>query len=138
MHGVPFRSTPRMTCLFLPRMTCLFPSPRTARFVRSAAHGAPIFSSSSLHDLIKKKQKRPFCNGLFFVRPCRYYVNGSRFVGTPYFHRGSLTSSRKLMIIPRTSPRNYGGGSWIRTSEVSDNRFTVCPLWPLGNSPWSW
>ena len=28
-----------------------------------------------------------------------------------------------------------GGGSWIRTSEVSDNRFTVCPLWPLGNSP---
>ena len=29
----------------------------------------------------------------------------------------------------------FGGGSWIRTSEVSDNRFTVCPLWPLGNSP---
>ena len=28
-----------------------------------------------------------------------------------------------------------GGGSWIRTSEVMDNRFTVCPLWPLGNSP---
>ncbi len=33
----------------------------------------------------------------------------------------------------------YGGGSWIRSSEVSDNRFTVCPLWPLGNSPiWGW
>ena len=40
-----------------------------------------------------------------------------------------------------------GGGWWIRTTEVSDNRFTVCPLWPLGNSPivnslwktrWSW
>ena len=40
-----------------------------------------------------------------------------------------------------------GGGRWIRTTEVSDNRFTVCPLWPLGNSPifsccgksrWSW
>ena len=28
-----------------------------------------------------------------------------------------------------------GGGRWIRTTEVSDNRFTVCPLWPLGNSP---
>ena len=28
-----------------------------------------------------------------------------------------------------------GGGWWIRTTEVSDNRFTVCPLWPLGNSP---
>ena len=42
-----------------------------------------------------------------------------------------------------------GGGRWIRTIEVTDNRFTVCPLWPLGNSPkyklrlapqflWSW
>ena len=39
-----------------------------------------------------------------------------------------------------------GGGGWIRTIEVSDNRFTVCPLWPLGNSSifgyvmrwWSW
>ena len=30
---------------------------------------------------------------------------------------------------------HYGGRRWIRTTEVSDNRFTVCPLWPLGNSP---
>ena len=29
----------------------------------------------------------------------------------------------------------FGGGCWIRTSEVVDNRFTVCPLWPLGKSP---
>ena len=27
----------------------------------------------------------------------------------------------------------YGGEGWIRTIEVCDNRFTVCPLWPLGN-----
>ena len=30
---------------------------------------------------------------------------------------------------------DFGGGEWIRTTEVVDNRFTVCPLWPLGNSP---
>ena len=29
--------------------------------------------------------------------------------------------------------RENGGGRWIRTIEVSDSRFTVCPLWPLGN-----
>lgn len=29
---------------------------------------------------------------------------------------------------------DFGGRRWIRTTEVSDNRFTVCPLWPLGNS----
>ena len=28
-----------------------------------------------------------------------------------------------------------GGSGWIRTTEVEDNRFTVCPLWPLGNTP---
>src|SRR5699024_1390258 len=25
-------------------------------------------------------------------------------------------------------------GGWIRTTEARRNRFTVCPLWPLGNS----
>ena len=40
---------------------------------------------------------------------------------------------------------SFGGSGWIRTTEVVDNRFTVCPLWPLGNTPinneivkWSW
>ena len=33
----------------------------------------------------------------------------------------------------------FGGREWIRTTEARRNRFTVCPLWPLGNSPvWSW
>ena len=27
----------------------------------------------------------------------------------------------------------FGGGRWIRTIEARRNRFTVCPLWPLGN-----
>ena len=32
-----------------------------------------------------------------------------------------------------------GGGGWIRTTEAKRNRFTVCPLWPLGNSSvFSW
>ena len=31
--------------------------------------------------------------------------------------------------------RRCGGSGWIRTTEVEDNRFTVCPLWPLGNAP---
>ena len=27
----------------------------------------------------------------------------------------------------------FGGRGWIRTTEVTDDRFTVCSLWPLGN-----
>ena len=29
----------------------------------------------------------------------------------------------------------FGGRRWIRTIEAESNRFTVCPLWPLGNPP---
>ncbi len=41
---------------------------------------------------------------------------------------------------PRTPYREtvrglVGGREWIRTTEVVDGRFTVCSLWPLGNSP---
>ena len=32
-------------------------------------------------------------------------------------------------------PAKDGGQGWIRTIEVSDGRFTVCSLWPLGNLP---
>ena len=28
-----------------------------------------------------------------------------------------------------------GGSGWIRTTVDIVNRFTVCPLWPLGNTP---
>ena len=28
-----------------------------------------------------------------------------------------------------------GGRWWIRTTEVIDDRFTVCSLWPLGKPP---
>ena len=27
------------------------------------------------------------------------------------------------------------GCGWIRTTEVEDSRFTVCPIWPLWNTP---
>ncbi len=37
---------------------------------------------------------------------------------------------------PRLSagPIFFGGGGWIRTTVGIASRFTVCPLWPLGNS----
>ena len=52
--------------------------------------------------------------------------------------------TRALRIHPRsdTAKKRYlrisfllYGGRWIRTTEGGASRFTVCPLWPLGNSP---
>ena len=34
---------------------------------------------------------------------------------------------------PPSLPKKTGGEGRIRTSEGIANRFTVCPLWPLGN-----
>ena len=34
-----------------------------------------------------------------------------------------------------TKCTSLGGRGWIRTIEGIASRFTVCPLWPLGNSP---
>ena len=35
-------------------------------------------------------------------------------------------------------PEKENGWRWIRTTEANCSRFTVCPLWPLGNPPiWS-
>ena len=35
-----------------------------------------------------------------------------------------------------TKCRSFFGGSWwIRTTEALSSRFTVCPHWPLGNTP---
>ena len=48
-----------------------------------------------------------------------------------YIQRLSLTSYLKMPSY-RTI---HNGQRWIRTTEASCSRFTVCPLWPLGNLP---
>ena len=40
-----------------------------------------------------------------------------------------------LVVLATIDPKTFYPNGWrrIRTFEVVDNRFTVCPLWPLGN-----
>ena len=46
---------------------------------------------------------------------------------TPAF----ISSTRKLY----SKRTKLNGRRWIRTTEAICSRFTVCPLWPLGNPP---
>ncbi len=43
------------------------------------------------------------------------------------------------MVSNKNSPENFGaflvGEDGFGPSKLKSNRFTVCPLWPLGNSP---
>ena len=47
----------------------------------------------------------------------------------------SLTSSQNKNLSVLYTLRFFGGRGWIRTTEAESSRFTVCPHWPLGNTP---
>ena len=50
--------------------------------------------------------------------------------------QGKSAQNRKIKQITQTIRLGYfGGGRWIRTTEGIASRFTVCPIWPLWNSP---
>ena len=42
---------------------------------------------------------------------------------------------QKIRPGPSYGPGLTGGRGWIRTTEALSSRFTVCPHWPLGNTP---
>ena len=67
---------------------------------------------------------------------CRRHISHLR---SKYFISKIFHSFRKERISLKKAPTKSmlfsGGSGWIRTTEVEDNRFTVCPLWPLGNTP---
>ena len=51
------------------------------------------------------------------------------------FHTYLSLKSECIRAGTVTLSRYVNGRRWIRTTEGSASRFTVCPLWPLGNSP---
>ena len=66
---------------------------------------------------------------------CKYSWCGRRDLN-PHAVRRQILSLVRLPIPPHPHFTLYivGGGWWIRTTESNANRFTVCPLWPLGKS----
>ena len=73
------------------------------------------------------------------VETCHWHVSKSRLSNPPPAFRQSKKD------IPFGMSFCFGGRWWIRTTEVIDDRFTVCSLWPLGKPSifsyqldWSW
>ena len=61
-----------------------------------------------------------------------YHFRGIIDFRRSYFIRRKANNMEKALSVKLSA--FSGGRGWIRTTEVVDNRFTVCPLWPLGNS----
>ena len=69
-------------------------------------------------------------------------VHTLKTVARTVFVRGRTRASESTFVCSHQQQKHFlrsafvvGGSGWIRTTEVTDNRFTVCPLWPLGNLP---
>ena len=65
------------------------------------------------------------------------------FIRVSVFHRKAISLAERRISLKKDlvfwQGLFSGGSGWIRTTEGGANRFTVCPLWPLGNAPiWSW
>ena len=96
------------------------------------------------------KSPTPCGVGLFVAERGRIRLHfcpkGRNRSSAPSSRRRQRSSALHLIVRILTSSQNKtantircqlfcGGGGRIRTIEAKRSRFTVCPLWPLGNSP---
>ena len=107
--------------------------PNSVQAVLSESESAAWrFFHTALHSVVKR---------ILLIKSVGLYSllitsNASRFAVRTYDEKNPLLSNDKKGFL-------HGGRGWIRTTEVTDDRFTVCSLWPLGNSSisllnWSW
>ncbi len=96
------------------------------------------------YSIIKWSGKRDSNSRLQPWQGCALPLNYSRLGNKVVRMKGVEPPRRRRQILslvrlpipphPRLILYLVGGGWWIRTTESNANRFTVCPLWPLGKS----
>ena len=67
----------------------------------------------------------------FFTRRTIRRVDAVRIHPCSPFFKADKTETP----VPGSDTGVLGGRGWIRTTEAESSRFTVCPHWPLGNTP---
>ena len=126
--------------------------PRVARIVCPASHRRIIENGEcSFGAFVREAEAAPSCGALHPLRP----LSGPRVLQTaapkisPCFcrwQRSSLLLFESTLAAPFSRQVKQklrypldtgvlGGRGWIRTTEAESSRFTVCPHWPLGNTP---
>ena len=108
-------------------LICLIDKPC---FLNSFIHSSfRVISRSCNSDIllhpVSRQQNRPL---VLEPSPCLTVLCGK----PPSCSHLTLSSHKKSTDFISTL---FGGRGWIRTTEAISSRFTVCPLWPLGNSP---
>ena len=98
---------------------------------------------------VKQKLRYPLDTG---VLGGRGWITRAALLKTAHWAVFTLSSATAPQLFESTRPmslallqnknlsvlytlRFFGGRGWIRTTEAESSRFTVCPHWPLGNTP---
>ena len=90
------------------------------------------------NQVLFQKLRRPESNRYGYHYPRDFKSRASASSATTaysFFHTYLLLKSGAYVQSTVALSRYVNGRRWIRTTEGSASRFTVCPLWPLGNSP---
>ena len=84
-----------------------------------------------------KSCRRPESNryGYHYPRDFKSRASASSATTAYSFLYILIAEIRRIRASTVALSRYVNGRRWIRTTEGSASRFTVCPLWPLGNSP---
>ena len=143
----------------------LFPQPLgRALKKRSAAPASPpcfrrrrrsaplLFESTRSISLISSQNKNLSVLYMLRLFGGRGWITRAALLKTAHWAVFTLSSATAPQLFESTRPmslallqnknlsvlytlRFFGGRGWIRTTEAESSRFTVCPHWPLGNTP---
>ena len=125
----------------------------TGAFLPAGLFGGSMLFESTLASpfsrQIKQKLRYPLDTG---VLGGRGWITRAALLKTAHWAVFTLSSATAPQLFESTRPmslallqnknlsvlytlRFFGGRGWIRTTEAESSRFTVCPHWPLGNTP---
>ena len=125
----------------------------TGAFLPAGLFGGSMLFESTLASpfsrQIKQKLRYPLDTG---VLGGRGWIARAALLKTAHWAVFTLSSATAPQLFESTRPmslallqnknlsvlytlRFFGGRGWIRTTEAESSRFTVCPHWPLGNTP---
>ena len=123
--------------IFLPYAQTKLVSP-SGRDVAQRQRGlAPSLRELDCRRAARLREQPIICHasGKLLRRPASVLLLPSRLAPCHLPQGGRLLFSAQNKNRASFDTLSLGGRWWIRTTEVVDNRFTVCPLWPLGKPP---
>ena len=149
-HAHPAGRSPNSSSLFLPLAAVV----AVAQGLSPAGlfGGSMLFESTRSISLISSQNKNLSVLYMLRLFGGRGWITRAALLKTAHWAVFTLSSATAPQLFESTRPmslallqnrnlsvlytlRFFGGRGWIRTTEAESSRFTVCPHWPLGNTP---